>query len=277
MGQGAGEVNDPEVERLVEDIDETRDEMTVTVEEIGDRLDPKSIVEGAKDSVKAATVGKVEDMANTAEAMATEATETVREVGDSLVETIKRNPVPAAMVGVGIGWLLMSGRSSQGRNGYAPRGASWRGAYGVRAGDAFASGYDPSGGGSDPLHDAQQRVGSMASDAQHKVDEAMSQVGRVTDDVTYQARTMADDLAATASDMYRSNPLAMGAIAVAVGTAVGLALPATSLERRTLGEPAREALSRAGEVAGDTLEQVEDHARQMEEEAREEDRLARPH
>jgi hypothetical protein len=246
MGQGAGEVNDPEVERLVEDIDETRDEMTVTVEEIGDRLDPRNIVEGAKDTVKAATVGKVEDMANTAEEMATEATETVREVGDSLVETIKRNPIPAAMVGVGLGWLLMSGRSS-------------------RDGDG------------DAVRHAQARVGSMASDAQHKVDEAMGQVGRVTDDVTYQARTMADDLTSTASDMYRSNPLAIGAIAVAVGTAVGLALPATSFERRTLGEPAREAMSRAGEVASDTLEQVEDQARQMEDQAREEDRLARPH
>jgi hypothetical protein len=66
MGEAAGEVTgwedrpsgealtsdgvtgDPEVDQLVEEIEVTRVEMTGTVEEIGDRLDPKNINKPAK-------------------------------------------------------------------------------------------------------------------------------------------------------------------------------------------------------------------------------------
>ena len=246
MGQGTGEVKDPEVERLVEDIDETRNEMTGTVEEIGDRLDPRNIVEDAKQTVKAATVGKVESMATTAEELAGEATETVRDVGGSMIDTITRNPVPAAMVGLGIGWLVMSGRS---RNGSQARHGS-----------------QARRNGNDPLRQAQRTVA-----------EARTEVGRVADELPHQVRATADDLGTSASEMFDSNPLAVGAIAVAVGTAIGLALPPTSFERRTVGQPVSEALSRAGEVATDALGQVEDQARELEQQAREEDAQPRPH
>ena len=106
------ETDDPEVEALVGDIVETREEMTVTVEEIGDRLDPRNIVAGAKDTVREATIGKVEDMANTAGAMVSDAGDTVREAGSGIVDTITKNPIPAAMVGLGLGWLALSSRSS---------------------------------------------------------------------------------------------------------------------------------------------------------------------
>ena len=76
MGEAAGEVTgwedrpkgddleaeDPEVEQLVGEIEVTRIEMTGTVEEIGDRLDPRNIVAGAKETVRDATVGKVEQL-----------------------------------------------------------------------------------------------------------------------------------------------------------------------------------------------------------------------
>jgi Protein of unknown function (DUF3618) len=288
MGQGTSEVNDPEVERLVEDIEETREEMTGTVEEIGDRLDPSNIVENAKETVKAATVGKVEDMAQSAEQMAGEATETVREVSSSMIDTITRNPIPAAMVGLGIGWLVMSNRSNQ-------NGSQWRsGSQGYRSGaHAYRSGSDYGAGseygsqyrsgsqqgsdGSGVLEQAQRRVGSIASDAQQTVDKATGEMSRMADEVPYQVRAQADQLGRTASEMYNSNPLAVGAIAVAVGTAIGLALPATQFERRTVGQPVSEAMSRAGEVATEKLGEVEDQARELEEQAREEDRQARPH
>ena len=251
MGQGTSEVNnDPEVERLVDDIEETREEMTGTVEEIGDRLEPRNIVENATQSVKAAAAGKVEDMTTTAEEMATEAKETVRDVGGSVIDTIARNPVPAAMVGLGIGWLVMSGRSQQGMR-------------------------RPTNSG-DPLRDAKQQVRGIAGDAQQTFDEVKGEVGRMADEVPYQVRATADDLGQTAGRMYHSNPLAVGAIAVAVGTAVGLAMPATSFERRTVGEPVREAMSRAGEAATDALGHVEDQARDLEQQAREEEAQAQP-
>jgi hypothetical protein len=133
---GESESGDPEVDELVDDIVETREEMTVTVEEIGDRLDPRNIVAGAKETVREATVGKVEDMANTAGALVSDAGDTVREAGSGIVDTITRNPIPAAMVGVGLGWLALSRRPSSqyGRDGWRP--AYDRAPYGAATYDA---------------------------------------------------------------------------------------------------------------------------------------------
>ena len=97
MGEAAGEVTgweddrptgadrttddittDPEVEQLVEEIEVTRVEMTGTVEEIGERLDPRNIVAGAKETVREATVGKVESMVN-------DAGQTAQQAGTGLI------------------------------------------------------------------------------------------------------------------------------------------------------------------------------------------------
>lgn len=264
MGQGAREVsfnddagqpaNDPEVERLVEDIEETRDEMTGTVEEIGDRLDPKNIVADAKDTVRAATVGKVEEMANTAGEIASDAGETVKEAGSSVIDMITQNPVPAAMIGIGLGWLVMSGRNRT-------ASSSWNG----------------HSTGSDPLQQAKLKVGSVAGDVGDAVGGTADKVSRMADEMPYQVRTAAADLGEQATQVYNSSPLAVGAIAVAVGTAIGLALPTTSFERKALAEPARKALTAAEDVATDALSQAEDTARDAEQQALEEERQARPH
>lgn len=264
MGQGTSEVmderdadrapNEPEVERLVEDIEETRDQMTDTVEEIGDRLDPRHIVADAKETIREATVGKVETMATTASEMATEATESVRDAGAGLLDTITRNPLPAAMVGVGLGWLAMSGRSRQ--NGDRVQVNARR---------------------TDPMRQARVRADEMATEVGDAMDRAAVRAGELVDEVPERVRTTAGRIGETASDVFRGSPLAVGAIAVAVGAAVGLALPATPVERRTLGQPARQAIRKVEEVATEALGQVEDQARDAEQQARQEDRQARPH
>lgn len=268
MGEGAREVtdnnpeqtpNDPEVERLVEDIEETRNEMTGTVEEIGDRLDPKNIVADAKETVRNATVGKVEEMANTAGEVASDATETIRETGSSVIDMVTRNPIPAAMIGIGVGWLVMSGRKEQ--HTYRSNG-SWSS---NRASQPGA------------IDQAKRKVDEMTGDLGDAVDQATGKVSRFADDVPEQIRSTAYDVGDTAGQVYSSNPLAVGAIAVAVGTAIGLALPPTDMERRTIAEPARKALSAVEDVATDALGQAEQTARDVEEQALEEDRQARPH
>jgi hypothetical protein len=109
----------PEVEAKAEDIEQTRDEMTGTVEAIADRLDPANIVQDAKQTVRDATVGKVEEMANTvadtASGFVGDARSTAQDAGEGFLETVKRNPIPAAMAGIGIGWLLMNRSSGQSR------------------------------------------------------------------------------------------------------------------------------------------------------------------
>jgi len=66
----------------------------------------------ARSAVHDATVGRVENMVHDARDLVHNAGETVTEAGGSVLDTIKANPVPAALVAVGVGWLIMSARRS---------------------------------------------------------------------------------------------------------------------------------------------------------------------
>ena len=73
------------------EIDETREEMGGTLNELGDRLDPAHLVTQAKENVRDATIGRVED--------------TAKGMTDMVMDTIKKNPIPAAIAGAGLALL----------------------------------------------------------------------------------------------------------------------------------------------------------------------------
>src|SRR3954451_15312441 len=129
-----GEISeqDDDTARLEADIEATRDEMTGTVEAIGDRLAPSNIVKEATSTVREATVGKVGDMTSTATDALSGAGTTVQETGSGLLETVKQNPIPAAMAGIGIAWLWTHrANSSMNKGDYQSFYGSDRGRYGM--------------------------------------------------------------------------------------------------------------------------------------------------
>jgi len=138
---------DEAVEVTVAEIEQTRQELTGTVEAIGDRLAPSNIVNDAKQAVKDATVGKVENMASQASDFIGGATSSAQGAGGGVIETIKSNPIPALMTGVGVAWLWKSFSSGNSKQ------SSWQS---QRSWDAGRSGsygeYRPlsSSGGSGP-------------------------------------------------------------------------------------------------------------------------------
>ena len=77
------EVNRAEIER-------TRTDMSETVDAIQDKLSPQNIKEQAKEQAK----------------------DTAKGAGSTIMETIRENPVPAALTGIGLGWLFVSARRS---------------------------------------------------------------------------------------------------------------------------------------------------------------------
>src|SRR3712207_1087798 len=84
-----------EIEHTRTEIERTRADMSETVDAIQERLSPENLKEQAKDRVKEATVGRAQ------------------EAGSGIVETIRANPLPAALTGIGLGWLLVSARRSR--------------------------------------------------------------------------------------------------------------------------------------------------------------------
>jgi hypothetical protein len=84
----------------------TRAEMGQTLDQIQSQLSPEFIRQQTEDALREATMEKVEKMAQRAEYK-------MNTWRSNAIDTIKDNPLPAAMAGLGLGWLLMSGRNNR--------------------------------------------------------------------------------------------------------------------------------------------------------------------
>jgi Protein of unknown function (DUF3618) len=169
--QPAPAADETEPAVLREDIAQTRAEMSGTIDAIQERLDPQRLVAEAKDAAKEAVQGVVQETSGAvrgatigkAEQMAGNVTETARGASSTIMDTIRENPVPAAMAAIGLGWLLMSGknRSPAGQTSrYEARGSRPAGLYLPPA----ASG-QTQGGAGQVVSKAQATVGDVADQA----------------------------------------------------------------------------------------------------------------
>ena len=226
------QMTDEEAAEAIEirtEIEETRLEMGGTLSELGDRLEPSHLMDQAKENVREATIGRVE--------------ETAKGMSDMVMETIKRNPIPAALAGAGLA-MLWTNRSS-GHNGDS--GERRYGAY---------YGTTSSYGQHQPYGQQRQGVGDRVAEAASKVGETVGQVG---DNVT---RTMGDvgenvgqgigQVGGQLDRFMHASPLAMGAIALGAGALVGAILPETRQEREMLSDAGRQ----IGTVVRDAVDQA---------------------
>src|SRR5918998_1426574 len=207
-GVGGGAVVDEdeatraEIERTRVEIERTRADMSETVDAIQERLSPESLKEQAKDRVKEATVGRAQD------------------AGSGIVGTIRANPLPAALTGIGLGWLFMNSRkqsSTQGRYGAGvytydyPPPYDEQGSSGTSAGQAVGRARDRAGETATQVQDKAGQVASQAQDRARRLGE--------------QARYQAQRASGGVPRMLREKPLAVGALGVGGGAAVGVAIP----------------------------------------------------
>jgi hypothetical protein len=201
-------------------------------------------------------------MADSAGRMAYEAGYTAQQAGSGIVETIRRNPIPAAMAGIGIAWL-MTHRSS------APAGPAYWDERRWSAGppgriDRRRDGPGVSERIGDVGESVGQRVGEVGDTVSQRLERAGDRFGEMPDEVSYRAR----DLGAQARTLMDDSPLAVGAVALALGTAIGAALPSTRTERRMLGPATERAVDTAERTAKKALADAEQGLRDVEQESR---------
>ena len=263
-----GEEADPEarVEQLATEIDETRVDLTGTIAAIGEKLDPANIAREASDSVRQATLGKVDQMTYGAQ-------ETWRDVRTgntgSIVDTITSNPVPTGMVALGLGMLLMNrgarGSASRGydRRQYDRDDGRYDGEYGRDRAPWQDSRFDRFPGGDSPLDkvgstvsDAGDAVGRAAEEAGRKVSGVMEGVGQGAGDMGRQAGSMVEQRAGQVRRFIDESPLGAGVIALAAGATVGLLLPSTTLEREAIGPARNDLVEKAESAAHQALDKV---------------------
>lgn len=246
--------------------------------------------------------------------------------GSTTFDTVKTNPIPAALVAVGLGWLIVSGMKSKKASTYDSRigarsfdgidedGYAYSYDQGVARENLASSSYGEESVGrprrvinrgrravSNVGHEAFDKASSVASSVQGRVSDAASTVADKAEHLAHDASTIAHDagervgMAASQASRrvgmvarnagakgrrvvrragaqarraeqgfereLRQNPLAFGAVAVAVGAAIGLLLPRTDAEDRLLGEKkdmlldqARERLQGAAQQAMSTVQ-----------------------
>jgi len=180
------------------------------------------------------------------------ATDFVRDLADA----VRRNPVSAALIGMGIMWMF-SGRMA-GLSAEAARRAGLDGLPDA-AGGAFDAAGSFAKSGARAMGDG---VGSVAGAVQNSaaaaVDKA-TQFGREqADAVSEYAKSlpgfgadMIDEARSSLAELFRTQPLALGAIGLAIGAGIAAALPATDLEAEYLGETADAVKQKARQFASE--------------------------
>jgi hypothetical protein len=150
--------------------------------------------------------------------------------GSSMLETIQNNPIPAAMVGAGIVWLIQSRSAASDSSGpYSPASSSPL--------DAMSGARDSA---ASVVSQAGEQVGALGDRAQSQAGQARGQVQRV----------------------WKDTPLAVGALALGLGVAAGLAAPGTRQENQLMGEARDRLLDSAQSVAQETQQKVQRVAQQ---------------
>jgi ElaB/YqjD/DUF883 family membrane-anchored ribosome-binding protein len=272
-----------------EGIAETRERMSNTLGEIGERLNPQVLKENVKESIREATIGRMNTMAR-------QAADTVGRATDDVSQGIRENPIPVAMVAVGLGWMIWNARAARQHAtypAYRPGSLGYGNSYGTDAsyGAGYESGYSAYGstvgneGGSfaDRVGDEASQVTARARDKAHELGDEASRKARLladrardaADTVRHRAQDAAHSVAEstrrgaeTVEQTYDRNPLAMGALALAVGLAAGLAAPVTDREVRWMGDARDELVDRVKDAADEAREKVERVASHVADEAK---------
>jgi hypothetical protein len=228
--------------------------MSETIEAIQERLSPSNIVASAKDSVRNATTEKVKQMANTAGDAAE------RVMNNTFMDTVRANPVPAAMIGIGAAWLLMKGRSESQPYGSGRhlRGENYDRTreYGDQYGWRTAAGvstYRYSPGDATGERDTTGGISEIASDAAARASDAAAEVRAAARRTTRRAQMSFDRV-------MRENPLALGAAATLIGAAIGMSMPATEAENELMGDARDTVVERARGMATEAADRVQNAA-----------------
>jgi ElaB/YqjD/DUF883 family membrane-anchored ribosome-binding protein len=270
-------------------IEQTRNQMGETIDAIQERLSIANIsdqvaetvgnaIETAKDTAYDATIGKAVNF--------------MKNVGDGVTQTgayrtVRSNPFPFALIGIGTGLLAYQRLSGHGSE-RAGNGGERRRLYDAGRRENDASGLETArksvAGAAGSIYDGvadkasttlesvSNVAGSAYENVSGKVGDAYAGVG----EAAHRVYERAEEYGALAHEKYDEyldeNPLALGALAVAVGAAVGFAIPSTRYEGKLMGEARENLMQRAQDAAGSLVDKAKHVAAEAGETVKEEAR-----
>jgi|CXWL01.1.fsa_nt_gi vacuolar-type H+-ATPase subunit H len=256
-----------ETDRIERDLDQSRHRLNDTLEQLGRKISPGQMV----DEVLGLAQGQLGSFAG------------------KLGKQVKDNPLPTALIAVGVAWLITTQNQSR-RQSVSMNHDDWSSehryrsieearwstprspnesddAYNERVHAAYAKALDIKQQAGEAIHDFMQRVGDAvegvekaAAKARDRIGQAFAGAGESARQAAGEAKHFVQDQGAKlgqranearhrAEDFYEHNPLAVGAILFGLGAAIGGTTPLSDAERRSLGGVADEATRRAADLA----------------------------
>lgn len=278
----------PDTARLRADIEETRAQMSGTIDELQERLRPEELAHRAGTAIREAVNDKVRGVVSSAETAARDVAGQARETAGHVAEQARhaaaqvadqarRHPVPASLAVGTAGWLLMRRRSGAS---YSDGAGLWTGlAAGALAYYAATQllqrsdldeGYRPYGTPHSAsavrrgMHRVRESVSEWRGTAAETADRYAEKIGetaRHTGAVAKDRLVEARDIMREQGDEWRElvdrwmteNPLALGAATFALGAVAGMSLPRTAMENRALGRTRDAIVNRVQDAVDDAL------------------------
>jgi ElaB/YqjD/DUF883 family membrane-anchored ribosome-binding protein len=266
-------------EEIEDDLERTRAEVSSTIDAIQNKLTPGQLMD---------------------QAFAYARTSLPAEFGSNLASTVRDNPVPVALMGVGIAWLMMSGRRNGNGGTTRARRQSYDDDYDHREDMQYAAQYGDSGGmHGDKLRGAMESVSEKgsewraqaerkgryavdkASDLGHRIgDKASTLTGRARS-IGSQTRDRVNDIGQRSQQQYYrakdgvhrvvdEQPLMVGVLGLAAGALLGALLPSTRREDEMMGGMRDELLDNAKETVSEQSERLKESAKRVADVAAEE-------
>jgi uncharacterized protein DUF3618 len=229
-------------QEIEHDIADTRAELGELLDEIERKLAPRQLLERGMDMLKDKMSGDA----------------------SGLGETLRQHPVPLALIGVGIGWMLLSegtrGRVSE-RAGDFARQLRDKVKGSMASDDApepvtYAS-EEPAAG----YAYARQKSGRVMGDTQ----ERLSRVGDAAREGMQRAGEYAgaagerlNDMRSRIGTLVEDRPLVLGALGILAGAVIALLLPRSELEERFVGDAGEEVRRRAAELGREAVDRAQE-------------------
>jgi gas vesicle protein len=255
-GNGRAAVsNDPD--EIQEDIHRTRERIDETLDAIKHQLSPGDLV------------NQVVKMFRSNGAVGSK----TGDVLSSLARTVKENPIPIALIGIGLLGLAKDGSSGGKRMrasslGEGDRYVGTRGEHGVgeAAEHLGEKVQDKAHEMREQVRDATHEVGEKAHEAAQQVRDKAHEVGEQVQEKAGEAREAIERGYEKVKQRIEDDPIVLGALGIALGAALGAGLPSTRLEDEKFGEKRDELAGKVKRTAKQVGQQIREGARQVKDE-----------
>jgi ElaB/YqjD/DUF883 family membrane-anchored ribosome-binding protein len=230
-------------EQIERDIRDTRAEVGATLDAIQSKLTPGQMMDQALGYLR---------------------TSLPADFGRNMNETVRNNPLPVALVGIGLVWMMASGRTGSAvhspRMGARRHDEAWRESDSSSPGDQAQHATDRA---REMAGQARERIAGGAEHMRERMADTASGARERVSDLAHRTREQMDHARERAAMMVNEQPLLVGALGVALGAAVGAALPETRREDELMGELRDDLMARGSDKARVYADRATDKAREM--------------